>query len=227
MIMRTFKLMKFMKIFLLVIGLVFVGVMPTYAEKPKLEEDPSILIASTAEIGKELQFNLRYTDKDGDKLTKLTMVDVHDNQRVPYSEYKPEGQPEQGMTVTFKLATGLGGDGAHSIHFEGENEAGEKVRYPEDTTQFKTVNVVDNLKKWLVVGGVSLFCIVALPYIVYLIARSVNKQGNPSSAARMSLLVGILVALAVLISQFLGNILVIGVGVVAALVLLVLVLTRR
>jgi hypothetical protein len=209
----------------LILALVFI--MPVFAEKPKLEEDIATPIVSTAEAGKALQFNLRYTDKDGDKLTKLTMMDIHDNQRVPYSDYKPEGQPEQSMTVSFKLATGLGGDGAHSIYFEGENEAGEKVRYPEDTSQFKTISVIDNLKKWLLVGGVSLFCILALPYIVYLIARSINKQGNPSSAARMSLLVGILVALGVLISQFFGNALVIGVGVVLALILLVLVLTRR
>ena len=207
----------------LVLAILFV--LPAFAEKPKLEEDPSLPIVSTSKTGEKLQFNLRYTDKDGDKLSKLTMIDVHDNQSTPYADYKPEGQPEQGMTVTFTLANGLP-EGGHSIHFEGENEAGEKVRYPEKEG-YKTIAIVDEVKKWVIVGIVSLLCIVALPYFVYLIARSMNKQGNPSTAARMSLLCGILVALGVLIQQFLTSPLVIGVGVVVALMLLVLVLTRK
>jgi hypothetical protein len=223
MIMRTFK---FMKLLLLTIGLVFVGIMPGFAEKPKLEEDPALQIKSTSKTGEKLQFNLRYTDKDGDKLTKLTLIDIVNNQSASFSDYKSEGQPDQGMTVSFELANGLA-EGGHNIHFEGENEAGEKVRFPDKEGEFKGLSIVDETKKWILVGIVSLLSIVGLPYFVYLVARSLNKQGNPSSAARMSLLVGILVALGVLIWQFLASPLVIGVGVVVALMLLVVVLTRR
>jgi lipid-A-disaccharide synthase-like uncharacterized protein len=218
-------MMRTLKLLLLAIGVMFLGMMPAFAERPKLEDDKLLPITSTSKVGEKLQFNLRYTDKDGDKLKNLVLKDAVNNQSASFSDYKAEGQPDQGMSVTFTLSNGLP-EGGHTIYFEGENEAGEKVRYPEEG-KFIGLSVVDEVKKWILVGIVSLLAIVGLPYFVYLIARSINKQGNPSSAARMSLLVGILVALGVLIWQFLSSPLVIGVGVIVALMLLVLVLTRR
>jgi hypothetical protein len=68
-----------------------------------------------------------------------------------------------------------------------------------------------------------------LPFLVYLIARSANKQGNPSSAARIGLIIGIFAALALFIFQFLSwySPLVLVLGGVAAIFLLVVVITRR
>ena len=91
---------------------------------------------------------------------------------------------------------------------------------------FAVESLVD---KWIVMGMGLLICLFMLPFLVYLIARSTNKQGNPSSAARIGLIIGIFAALALFISQFISwySPLVLILGGIAALFLLVVVLTRR
>jgi hypothetical protein len=68
-----------------------------------------------------------------------------------------------------------------------------------------------------------------VPFLVYVLARSLNRRGDPSGAARIGLLLGILACAALfvyLFASFYGP-LTYAIGVVAALALLVVVLTRR
>jgi len=106
---------------------------------------------------------------------------------------------------------------------------GEKVRYPAEEGQryaFKVVSVTD---QWIVFGVGTLISLIGLPYLFYMVARSTNKRGNPTSAARIGLLIGIFASLALFIYQFISlyDPLMLALGGVAFLALLIVVLTRK
>lgn len=198
---------------------------PTRAERPSLAETSEPL-KNAFQAGGSYTLRLTYTDKDGDRIDKAQFIDESSSGRATYDHKSSEGDPESGQTVIWQI-NGFE-KGGHHGYFLVTNKVGETVRFPEEGKEyaFKVENVAD---KWIVMGVGLLICFLAVPFLAYLIFRSVNKQGNPSSAARGGLMLGIVAALALFIYEFIGvyDPLVLALGALAGIALFIIVLTRR
>jgi hypothetical protein len=171
--------------------------------------------------------HLEYKDPDGFAIKSAKFHDKSKDGEPSFDAKAISGNTENGLALAWEINGFAKGD--HAGYFEVENEKGQKVRYPSSPNEYYSFAVESLVDKWIVMGMGLLICLFMLPFLVYLIARSTNKQGNPSSAARIGLIIGIFAALALFIFQFLSwySPLVLILGGIAALFLLVVVLTRR
>lgn len=177
--------------------------------------------------GEKYTIQLEYKDADGYAIKSARFVDRSQTNAPPFDAKDISGKAENGIRLVWENIEFIKGD--HNAYFEVENEKGTKVRYPSNENAYYSFAVESLTDKWIVFIVGVVICIAMLPFLVYLIARSINKQGNPSSAARGALILGIFAALALFIWQFLSwyNPLVLVLGGVAALFFLVIVLARR
>lgn len=198
-----------------------------FAATPTLTEVPGDELKNTYQAGKTVTFRLSYKDPDGDRIRKAQFIDENGGNTLDYKTLEG-GTPETGQTIVWN-ATGGFDNGGHKGYFLVTNTVGEEVRYPEDPERRYTFNVASVGQKWVVTGIGIVVGLLFVPFLVYLIARSTNKRGNPSSAARVGLLIGIFAALAIFIYEFMGvyDPLILAIGGVAALALFIIVLTRR
>jgi hypothetical protein len=186
-------------------------------------------LKSLYRAGENYTLHLEYKDPDGYEIKSAKFHDKSKDGEPSFDakdDYK-NAKVETGVTLSWEVNGFAKGD--HAGYFEIENEKGIKTRYPGKDGTYYSFAVESLVDKWIVMGVGLLICLFMLPFLVYLIARSANKQGNPSSAARIGLIIGIFAALALFIFQFLSwySPLVLVLGGVAAIFLLVVVITRR
>lgn len=217
------RVMRFVALFVATVALA----LPALAKpelKPQSAPDD---LKSLYRAGEKYTLHLEYKDADGYAIKTAKFIDKSKDGEVPFDAKEVGGKTEEGVSLAWEI-NGFA-KGEHSGYFEVENEKGVKSRYPSDPSSHYSFAVESLTDKWIVFVVGVLICIGMLPFLVYLIARSVNKQGNPSSAARGALILGIVAALALFIWQFMSwyNPLVLVLGGVAALFFLVIILARR
>ena len=218
--------MKVMRFVALIIATVALA-LPTLA-KPELKaKSAPDDLKSLYRASEKYTLHLEYKDPDGYAIKSAKFMDKSKDGEVPFDAKELGGKTEDGVELSWEV-NGFA-KGGHSGFFEVENEKGVKTRYPSDSSKYYSFAVESLTDKWIVFVVGVVICIAMLPFLVYLIARSVNKQGNPSSAARGALILGIFAALALFIWQFMEwySPLVLVLGGIAALFGLVIVLTRR
>lgn len=202
--------------------------LPSLAGKPELKAlaAPDDL-KSLYRTNEKYTLHLEYKDPDGFTVKSAKFHDKSKDGEPSFDAKQLSGNTENGLNLTWEINGFAKGD--HAGYFEVENEKGMVTRYPSGANEYYSFAVESLVDKWVVMGIGLLICLFMLPFLVYLIARSTNKQGNPSSAARIGLIIGIFAALALFIFQFLSwySPLVLVLGGIAALFLLVVVLTRR
>ncbi len=193
--------------------------------KPEIK--PTEELKSLYQTNVKYTLHLEYKDPDGYAIKSAKFHDRSKDGEPAFDAQKISGSTEAGIELVWEVTSFAKGD--HTSYFEVENEKGVKTRYPSNEKENYAFVVESLVDKWIVMGVGLLICLFMLPFLVYLIARSANKQGNPSSAARIGLIIGIFAALALFIFQFLSwySPLVLVLGGVAAIFLLVVVITRR
>ena len=193
--------------------------------KPDIK--PTEDLKSLYRTNEKYTLHLEYKDPDGYAIKSAKFHDRSKDGEPDFDAKSVSGSTENGIELVWEVTNFAKGD--HSSYFEVENEKGIKTRYPSNEKEHYSFVVESLIDKWVVMGVGLLICIFMLPFLVYLVARSTNKQGNPSSAARIGLIIGIFAALALFIFQFVSwySPLVLILGGIAAIFLLVVVITRR
>lgn len=220
--MKTVHLSKFV----LALAALFCAALSVRAE-PELKPLGDAPLPNAFHTGSKYTLRLSYQDKKGDDIEKATFHDESGAGNIEVEKKSVDGSPDSGATITWEI-NGFE-KGSHKGYFTVKTQAGE-TRYPaarDEFYQFKVESILD--KVILTVLGVVV-CLVAIPFLVYLIARSANPRGNPSSVARIGLFIGIFGALAIFIWQFMGivdNPLYWVLAGVVAVALLVAVVIRR
>lgn len=170
---------------------------------------------------------LVYQDPKNDDIVKATFHDESRSGNIAVEKKSVDGSPENGATITWEINGFDKGD--HKGYFIVTTDVGE-TRYPAEKDEFYTFKVESVTDKWIVTVVGWLICLGAVPFLVYILARSLNPRGNPSAVARIGLIVGIFLALALFIWQFMGvydNPLIWALAVIGFLGLLVAVVVRR
>ncbi len=198
-----------------------------FAVPPTLTEVPGDELKNSYRTGQNVTFRLSYKDPDGDRIRKAQFIDESGGALLDYKTVEG-GTAETGQTIVWDVRGGFE-NGGHKGYFLVTNGAGEEVRFPEDLERRYTFTVASVAQKWIITGVSIVLSLIFVPFLVYLIARSTNKRGNPSSAARIGLLIGIFAALGVFIYEFVGiyDPLILALGGLTALALFIVVLTRR
>lgn len=219
--------MRLTRLVYLLIAL-FTLALPSLAEQPELKALPAPDdLKSLYRTNEKYTLHLEYKDAGGYAIKSAKFHDKSKDGEPSFDAKIPGGKPETGVKLTWEVNGFAKGD--HAGYFEVENDQGTVTRFPQSDKEYYSFAVESLIDKWVVMGIGLLICLFMLPFLVYLIARSTNKQGNPSSAARIGLIIGIFAALALFIYQFLSwySPLILVLGGIAALFLLVVVLTRR
>ena len=201
---------------------------PARAQELTLKElsDPQSKLLNQYEVGKPYVLKLEYTDPSGDRIDKAQFIEERPTQIT--RDYKGvEGDPAHGATVKWEI-NGLE-KGGHEGYFLVKSKTGKSVRYPAADKGSYTFSVTSLADLWIKTLIGIFVCLIALPFLVYVVARSANKQGDPGRAARFALILGIIGAAAVFLVNFFGiyDYMVLGLAGVAALALLIIVMTRR
>jgi len=210
---------------LMLLTVYWVAVLPASAQTPKLEELPgNAALPKSFQVDKPYVISLKYTDPKGDEIKKsdALFIDQSATGRTSTPAKRISGDPQNGAIIEWELNKFE--QGGHTAHFEVKG-LNDTTRYPEDEKSNYEFVVESPLTKWLIFGTGALVSVVGLPLIVYLLARNLNPHGDPSRAAKMGLLVGILALCALFIYLFLslyGPLVfaILIVGVLAAIVLL-------
>ena len=213
---------------LTVIGLMgLIGI--AWAAAPTLTEITGQELPKTFQAGKNYTLSLNYKDPNGDpvKKTNAKFIDESNDIGIVSTDAASiSGDTSTGAIITWDVRNLA--QGAHKGHFEVKGLTGT-ARFPQEPTEFYTFGV-EALGTKLGLMGVGLVVgLVGVPLLVYLLARAMNKRGNPSSAARLGLLIGIL-ACCVLFIYLFANVygpLVYAILILGGLAALVLLLTRR
>ena len=177
-------------------------------------------------MGKPYVLKLEYTDPDGDKIASAKFVE--ERPTVINHDYKGmEGDIAKGATIKWEI-NGFE-KGGHEGYFLVKNKTGKSIRYPAVDKGSYTFAVTSLADLWIKTLLGIFICLIALPFLAYIVARSANKQGDPSRAARFALILGIIGAAAVFLVNFFGvyDYMVLGLAGLAALALLIVVMTRR
>jgi len=196
------------------------------AASPTLTEVQGDELKNTFQTGKTVTLRLTYKDEDGDRIRTAKFIDESGGTSYDYKTTEG-GTAETGQNVVWEIRGFEAG--GHKGYFQVTNSVGETARFPEDPEKRYAFTVASIATKWAITIGGILVCLVFLPFLVYIGARSANRQGNPSSAARIGLLIGIFASLALFIYEFIGvyDPLILALGGVAALAVLIVVLARR
>ncbi len=177
--------------------------------------------------GDTRSFNVTYTQAQGDAPKTLDLVLETPGGQVTEHAAVPPGDPTQGVPVTWTYTPQ--NSGTYRFHFEAVSVTGGSVRLPPspaDDYEFASVN------PWVKIGIFVAGLVVAfliLPFVVYVGARSVNRQGDPAAAARIGLFLGVLASLGLYLYLFAADYGALGVvlACVAALGILIVLFSRR
>ncbi|MEI6430719.1 MAG: hypothetical protein WCP07_00930 [bacterium] len=197
---------------------------PSEAAPPKLTQITGNELPKVFQAGQKYTLKLQYIDPAGDEISKskAIFVDEGPSGRVSTAASDVAGDTKNGAYITWEI-NGLE-QGSHRAHFEVEGLTA-KTRFPETAAEDYQFVVESLSTKILTLAIGSLISIIAIPMIAYLLFRALNPRGDPSRAARIGLLIGILTACVLFIYLFLnvyGPLVyaILIIGVIAFLVLL-------
>lgn len=198
------------------------------AAPPALSEIPGAELQEIYQAGKTYTLRLQYTDPDGDRPRKAQFIDESPAGTVSKDLTRLDGNNFRGGVPLVWEVRGFE-PGAHRAYFLVTDAEGQTTRFPPSPDQFYTFKVESLGTKWGIMAAGLVVGLLFVPFLVYVLARSLNRRGDPSRAARVGLLFGILACCALFIylfASFYGP-LAYAIGGIAALALLVIVLTRR
>ena len=157
------------------------------AKPPTLE--PASEFPSSVLPGHQYTLHLTYKQPEGDPPQTLQMIVDTPSGQEKIKAFPPAGDPHAGMDVSWGFEPQQSGQ--YQYHFEVTSSTGGVARYPSGSgeLQFESPN---QIVKYIVLGVGLVIALFFLPFIVYMLARSANKQSDPASAARIALLIGIL-----------------------------------
>jgi hypothetical protein len=214
-------------LFVRVLWAVVVACLPvlTAFAEPKLE--PLSPLENSYQAGKRYVIRMRYTDPDDEPITKAKCLFIDESPagRIEFPATAIEGEITKGATIVWDINKFE--QGSHKAHFEIKSGS-TTVRYPTDSNEFYPFSVEAIGTKFVILGVGLLVGLAGIPFIVFFLSRSMNPRGDPSNAARVGLLFGIL-ACCVLFIYLFANVYgplvyaILVLGIIAALILL----TRR
>lgn len=194
---------------------------------PTLTVPPGSDLPNTFQAGKNYTLRMLYTDPKGDEISKskAIFIDEAPSGKITVNASSIEGDTSTGATIVWEIKQFE--QGAHRGSFEVAGLTGT-ARYPSDGERYEFVVEAIGTKIITMLAGVAVALLV-IPISVYLIARSLKRQGDPSQAARMGLFFGVLACCALFIYLFLSIFgpLVYAILVVGVLAFIALVLGRR
>lgn len=178
--------------------------------------------------GHSYVFHLTYKQIEGDPPAVLQMVvDAPYGQAVQKAQ-KPAGDPAAGEDLSWDFSPQQSGQ--YQYHFDVTSATGGVARYPAGSGEL-TFEAPNPLVKYIVLAVGLVIALFFLPFVVYMIARAANKRSDPSAAARIALLIGILAFCGLAWYLFLQNeeTRMIGYGIEAVAIgaFLVVILNRR
>jgi len=178
--------------------------------------------------GHSYVFHLTYKQIEGDPPAALQMVvDTPYGQAVQKAQ-KPAGDPAAGEDLSWDFSPQQSGQ--YQYHFDVTSATGGVARYPAGSGEL-TFESPNPIVKYVVLAVGLVIALFFLPFVVYMIARAANKRSDPSAAARIALLIGILAFCGLAWYLFLQNeeTRVIGYGIEAVAIgaFLVVILNRR
>ena len=201
--------------------------MAAQASPPTL--DPINLAAYSQEVhpGEPKNLDVTYRQAEGDPPRSVKLVMETPGGIVTVPALAPSGDPTRGIPITFSYMPE--NSGTYRFHFEAVSTTGGTVRQPaspEDDYNFASVNPLTKILIF-VAGLVVAFLI--LPFVVYMAARGINRHGDPASAARVGLFLGVLASLGLYIYLFAADYGALGIAIacVAALAILIVLFSRR
>ena len=141
--------------------------------------------------GHTYEFKLNYKQPEGDPPTALKMIIDAPGGQISKPIAAPGGDPTSAAGVPLDWTYSPDQSGQYQYHFEVTSSTGGFARYPAGNTllEFESPNPI---VKYIVLAVGLLVALFFLPFVVYMISRSVNKRSDPGAAARIALLIGIL-----------------------------------
>lgn len=169
-------------------------------------------------------FHVLYTNPSGDPATDVELIiQTPGGGQAKILGTQPEGtDPGQGITYTFEFSPENVGE--YKYHFHCDTSTSQTA--DSTSAEFTSYSMVT---KFIILGIGFVVAMLFVPFIIYVIARAVNKRGNPATAARVGLLIGVIAWYGVFVYLFftIYSTLTIGLAGVAAVAILVGLLTRR
>lgn len=177
--------------------------------------------------GETRTFDVTYMQPNGDPPKTLNLVLETPGGQVTEHAAIPPGNPQDGIPITWTYTPE--NSGTYRFHFEAVSATGQSVRLPpspEDDYEFASINPWTN---WVIFIVGLLVAFLVLPFVVYVGARSVNRQGDPAAAARIGLFLGVLASLALYIYLFAHDYGLLGIMIacIAAVAILIVLFARR
>ena len=201
--------------------------LPAIAAPPSLSQVTGNELPGVYQAGRPYTLSLIFTDADGDRPRKASFVDESPAGTQTIEGRIGSGDPRAGVTIEWPVRGFAGG--GHRAYFEVRDSAGQVARYPATAGEPYSFVAENVLTKWIILGAGLLVGLMFVPFLAYVLTRSLNRSADPSRAARTSLLLGILACCALFIYLFASvyGPLAYIIGGLAALALLIVVLTRR
>lgn len=171
----------------LILSLLLITAVGVSAKPPTLE--PAEDFTHTVLPNHPYDFKLIYKQAEGDPPATLKMIVDAPSGQISKSISPPGGDPTAGIPLIWNFIPDQSGQ--YQYHFEVTSTTGGFARYPAGSNllEFESPN---SLIKYIVLAVGLVIALFFLPFIVYMLARSANKQGDPAAAARIALLIGIL-----------------------------------
>ncbi len=212
----------------LLLALVFLGVLPLRAAPPSLNQLGGSELPGVFRAERPYTLSMVFTDADGDRPKRARFIDRSDAAgNLTVDGRVGPGDPRSGVVIEWPVR-GFA-QGGHRAYFEVTGSDGKTARYPAEPSEFYSFAAESLIPKLVILGVGLLVGLLFVPFLFYILFRAMNRKGDPSRAARVGLLLGILACTALFIylfASFYGP-LVYVLGGVVALALLAVVLTRR
>jgi len=171
----------------LALSLFFIASAAVPAKPPTLE--PANEFPTSVLAGHQYVFHLTYKQPEGDPPAAQQMIVDAPGGPIKQGAFRPAGDPTTGEDISWSFTPPQSGQ--YQYHFEVTSTTGGVARYPAGSAelQFESPNPII---KYIVLAVGLVIALLFLPFIVYMLARSANKQSDPAAAARIALLIGIL-----------------------------------
>lgn len=184
-------------------------------------------LATDTRPGVPLSISLTYKQAQGDGVKDANMIVDSSGSHVIVPARKAGDDPVTGIELSFNFTPQ--NSETYKYHFEVTSTTGAFVRFPVDPSHDLQFTSVSPWIKWATLAAGCLFAWLLLPWVVYMAARSMNRRGDPSTAARIALLVGILASYALFLYLFFNVYGMLGtsMGAVVLVMLLIALFSRR
>ena len=157
------------------------------ASPPTLE--PASEFPTSVVPAHQYVFHLTYKQAEGDPPQTAQMIVDAPAATDKLKAFIPSGDPVTGEDISWNFSPQQSGQ--YQYHFEVTSTTGGVARYPSGSGElsFESPSMI---AKYIVLAVGLVIALFFLPFVVYMIARSLNKQSDPGAAARVALLIGLL-----------------------------------